>query len=282
MDCRNAARIAAQIFTWLACFIAVAMAAMTAARAETPTQKVTDTLLQARLYQFKFRAGDMSVIPPYVAMLEDATKAEPDNADLWYAMGVAYLAQGARALMPGGAPADTMPALQKGPAALRRALQINPDHAEALGQQGAIQALMGSFMQAPAMAAKGVTAMNHAVELAPTSTRVRLLRAFNGLNLPDALRNHATEGEDLDFLAQVAGSSRAGDYVRIMRGDLYFETGKADLARELYQAVGKSSSPAAADAKARLVALDQGGVAMSDIKALRGAAGAQCTMCHSR
>ena len=70
--------------------------------------------------------------------------------------------------------------------------------------------------------------------------------------------------------------------VRIMRGDLYFETGKPDLARNVYQIVERSSSPAAADAKARLSALDHGGVATSDIKALRDPAGAQCTMCHSR
>jgi hypothetical protein len=148
-------------------------------------------------------------------------------------MGVAYLAQAARALMPGGNPPDAMAAMQKGPAALRRALQIQPDHARALAQLGGVQALMGSFMQAPARAERGVAQMN-----------------------------------------------RAGDYVRIMRGDLYFETGKPDLARTLYQAVEKSGSRAAVDAKARLAALEQGGVAMSDIKALRAAAGAQCAMCH--
>lgn len=278
MDCRNLAKTLAQVATWLAYFCAFFIAVMSVARADSSS----DVLLQARAYQFKFRAGDMSVIPPYVALLEDATKAQPDNADLWYAMGVAYLAQGARAMMPGGNPPDAMSALQKGPAALRRALQINPNHAEALGQQGAIQAMMGTFAQAPAMTQKGVTALNHAVELAPTSTRIRLLRGFTGLSVPDALRNHAAEAEDLDFLIQAADGTRAGDYVRIMRGDLYFETGKADLARDVYRIVERSSSPAAADAKARLSALDHGGVASSDIKALRNAAGAQCTMCHSR
>jgi tetratricopeptide (TPR) repeat protein len=282
MDCRNLAKTLAQVATWLACFIAFFIAVSSVARADTPASRATDVLLQARLYQFKFRAGDMSVIPPYVALLEEATQAQPDNADLWHAMGVAYLAQGARAMMPGGNPPDAMSALQKGPAALRRALQINPNHAEALAQQGAIQAMMATFMQAPGMAGKGLAAMNHAIELAPTSTRVRLLRGFTGLNVPDALRNHVAEAEDLDFLIQAADGTRAGDYVRIMRGDLYFETGKPDLARDVYRIVERSSSPAAADAKARLSALDHGGVAISDIKALRNAAGAQCTMCHSR
>ena len=104
--------------------------------------------------------------------------------------------------------------------------------------------------------------MNRAVELAPNSVRVRLVRAFNGLNLPDALRNHAAEAEDLDFLIKVAGGSRPGDYLHIMRGDLYFELGKLDLARSQYEIASKSASPAASEATERLTALTQGGVAI--------------------
>jgi hypothetical protein len=266
------------IFVWLTCLFAIASAAF----AQTPSQKTQDILMEARLYQMKFRSGDVDVIPAYVALLEEATKAEPENADLSYAMGVAYLAQAARALMPGGNPPDAMSAMQKGPAALRRALQLNPNHAEALAVLGGVQAMMGSFMQAPAMTARGVAQMNHAIELAPNSTRVRLQRAFSGLNLPNELRNNAAEAEDLDFLVTAGYGTRAGDYVRIMRADLHAEAGEPDLARELYRAVEKSSSPAAAIAQARVSALDHGGVAMSEIKALRSAAGAQCTMCHGK
>jgi tetratricopeptide (TPR) repeat protein len=266
------------IFVWLTCLFAIASAAF----AQTPSQKTRDILMEARLYQMRFRSGDVDVLPAYVSLLEEATKAEPGNADISYAMGVAYLAQAARALMPGGNPPDAMAAMQKGPAALRRALQLNPNHAEALAVLGGVQAMMGSFMQAPAMTARGVTQMNRAVEIAPSSTRARLQRAFSGLSLPDELRNHATEAEDLDFLATAAGKTRAGDYVRIMRADLYFETGQPELARPLYRAVSESSSPAAAEAAARLMALEKGGVAMSDIKALRTAAGAQCTLCHGK
>ena len=107
-------------------------------------------------------------------------------------------------------------------------------------------------------------------------------RAFNGLSLPDALRNHAAEGEDLDFLIKAAEGSRPGDYLHIMRGDLYFELGQPDLARDQYEIAGNSASPAAAEAHARLAALTQGGVAATDIKKLRTAAGANCTMCHGK
>jgi len=120
------------------------------------------------------------------------------------------------------------------------------------------------------------------VELAPQSIRVRLMRAFAGSNLPAELRNQAAEAEDLDYLISVSEWGTAGDYMRIMRGDLEFETGKPELARAMYRNVENTGSGASMDAKARLAALDAGGVSMTDIKALRTAAGAQCAMCHGR
>jgi tetratricopeptide (TPR) repeat protein len=185
-------------------------------------------------------------------------------------------------MLTGGKPADAMIAGQKGSQTLEHALKLNPDHAEALAIHGGMQAMMATFLQAPQLAAKGVADMNRAVELAPNSVRVRLTRAFNGLSLPGALRNHAAEAEDLDFLIRAAGKSRQGDYVHIMRGDLYFELGQPDLARNQYEIAGNSASPAATEAAARLAALAQGGVPAVDIKKLRSAAGANCTMCHGR
>lgn len=259
------------------------MAVSVAAWSQTGASSTTnDTLRQARIYEFQFRSGQYDVAAKYVAMMEEATKADPENADLWCSLGFAYLAQAAGTMLSGGKPADAMIAIQKGPQALERALQLNPDHAEALATHGGMEAMMASLQQAPKMGAKGVVEMNRAVELAPVSVRVRLTRAFNGLSLPESLRNHATEAEDLDFLIRIAGGSRAGDYLHVMRGDLYFELGKLDLARDQYSIAGKSASPAAIEAAARLTALNQGGVAITDIKKLRSAAGANCTMCHGR
>jgi tetratricopeptide (TPR) repeat protein len=248
----------------------------------TASSSAAGILRQARAYQFQFRAGQYDVVPRYVAMVEEATNADPDNADLSNALGVAYLAQAAGAMLTGGKPADAWTGVQKGMQALERAIQLDPDQAEALATHGGVQALMASFQQAPQQAAKGVAEMNRAVELAPKSVRVRLARAFNGLSLPDALRNHAAEAEDLDFLIKVAEGSRPGDYLHIMRGDLYFELGNPDLARNQYEMADKSASPATTEAQARLTALAQGGVPATDIKKLRTAAGANCAMCHGR
>jgi len=258
------------------------MALSAAAWPQTSGSSTADILRQARAYQFQFRAGQYDIVPQYVAMLEEATKADPENADLWNAMGVAYLAQAAGTMLTGGKPADAMTAGQRGSQTLEHALKLNPDHAEALATHGGMQAIMASLLHSPQLAAKGVADMNRAVELAPNSVGVRLARAFNGLSLPDTLRNHAAEAEDLDFLIKVAGRSRAGDYLHIMRGDLYFELGETDLARNQYETAANSASRAAAEARARLTSLTQGGVAAAEIKKLRSAAGANCTMCHGR
>jgi hypothetical protein len=161
-------------------------------------------------------------------------------------------------------------------------MQLNPDHAEALATHGGVQAFLGLYQQGPAGAATGVAEMNRAVALAPTSRRVRLQRAFSGINLPDTLRNRAAEAEDLDFLIALADGTRAGDYVRLLRGDLHLETGAGDRGREQYALVAQSGSSAGAAAASRIAALDIGGVPAADIKQLRQAAGTNCVMCHGR
>jgi hypothetical protein len=260
--------------------VAILLAMASAAFAQTADTKAI--LQRAMAYQFQFRGGQTDVVPEYVAMLEEATSADPENAELWNAMGVAYLAQAARAMMPGGRPADALPAIQKGPAALERAIQLNPNHAEALATRGGVQAFMDLFQKGPAGAAEGIAKMNRAIELAPTSRRVRLQRAFSGINLPDALRNRANEAEDLDFLIAISNGTRAGDYIRLLRGDLHAEGGASALARAQYDVVATSTSPASADAESRLTALNQGGVPVAEMKKLRAQAGTNCLMCHGK
>jgi hypothetical protein len=275
------ARILTLIFLWLAVLVATFQAV--SARAQAPDSDRDAVLRQARAYQDRYRTGDLTVVPAYVAMLDAATRNFPQDADVWYAMGVAHLAHAATALVPGGNPADAMAPMQKGPVALWKALQIKPDHADAMAQLGGVQAMLGPVLQRPAMLTRGIAQMNKAVEIAPASVRARLQRAFIGLSLPEELRDRAAEAADLEFLSDAADFGRPGDYVRLLRADLHAEVGERAAAQTLYRFVAATGSTAAArDAQARLVALDAGGVPMSDIKALRSAAGAQCAMCHGR
>jgi hypothetical protein len=265
----------------VAASVVVTMSVVALAQA-TDAGTAAAILRRAIAYQFQFRAGQTDVVPEYVAMLEAATTADPGNAELWNAMGVAYLAQAARAMMPGGRPADALLAIQKGPAALERAIQLNPNHAEALATRGGVQAFMDLYQRGPAGAAEGIAKMNRAIAIAPTSRRVRLQRAFSGINLPDALRDRTAEAEDLDFLIALANGTRPGDYIRLLRGDLHAENGAITLAREQYELVATSTSPASAEATSRLASLIQGGVPAADIRKLRQAAGTNCLMCHGR
>jgi len=285
MDCRTtapararaASRLLSLIFLWLAMLVAAFHAATASAQASGEA----DVLRQARAYQERYRAGDVGVVPAYVSLLDTATRDFPNDANVWYALGVAYLAQAATALLPGGNAADAMVPMQKGPAALWKALQLEPEHAEALAQLGAVQAMLGPVLQRPAMLTRGIAQMNQAVQKSPGSVRVRLQRAFIGLSLPDDLRDHAAEAADLEFLSEAADFGRPGDYVRLLRADLHAEQMQPDEARALYAFVAATGSAAAAsEARSRLAALAAGGVPTADIKALRVAAGAKCAMCH--
>lgn len=103
-----------------------------AVAAPPPGVDIPAILKKSREYQLRFRDGDMEVVTANVDLLEKATAVEADNADLWYALGAAYVYVATRATLPGGNRADAVIALQKGMPALNRALQMNPDHGEAL------------------------------------------------------------------------------------------------------------------------------------------------------
>jgi hypothetical protein len=241
-------------------------------------------LKQAREYQIRFREGDTDAAAAYVALLEQATAVETGNADLWYAMGLAYVNLATRATMAGGNRADAVIALQKGMPALNRALQLDPEHAEAMSLRAGMLALVGLQMNAPAQLSPAIAAMNRAVELAPKSVPVRLTRAFGAPVMPEELRNRKNEAQDLDFLIEVAGRNRAGDFMTILRADLHYENGEVDSARQLYETVqGAGAASAAQMAQSRLALLAQGRDAvMTDIRSLRAIAGTRCSMCHGR
>lgn len=251
----------------------------------TPGVDIPAILRQSRDFQLRFRDGDLEVVTANVELLEKATAAEAGSADLWHALGSAYVYVAARATMPGGNRADLMLAMQKGMPALNRALQINPDHAEALSLRAGMRALIGLQMNAPQAVSQAMADMNRAIELAPDTVSVRLNRGFGAPIMPEELRNRVNEAADLDYLIDKSEWNRARDYVSILRADLHFENGETDSARQLYETVDHTGATSAAQlARSRLALLAQGrDPMMKDIKALRAAAGGnRCSMCHGR
>src|SRR5947199_256541 len=59
-------------------------------------------LQKARSYRFAFRTGKTDIVPEFISTMEQATQARPDDPDLWYSLGDAYLSKAAVAIMPGG------------------------------------------------------------------------------------------------------------------------------------------------------------------------------------
>ncbi len=255
-----------------------------AASAQPSAVDIPAVLKQAKNYQLRFRDGDLEAVAANVALLESATTTETGNADLWYAMGLAYVTFAARAGRPDGNRADAMVALRKGMPALNRALQIKPDHAETLSLRAGMQAMLGKQMNAPQLVSQAIADMNRAVELAPDTAAVRLVRAFAAPSMPEELRNRVNEAADLDFLMDYSEWNRARDYISILRADLHFENDEVGSARQLYEKVdGSGAASAASLARSRLALLPQGrDPVMKEIKALRAVVGTQCSMCHGR
>jgi tetratricopeptide (TPR) repeat protein len=283
MECRriapNIVRVATLIAMWVVIALAFLQAAIGTARADMPVGK--DYAALAHHYEMQYRSGNVEVVPQYVAAMDEATQLAPDNADNWYRLGRAYMAVAARALAE-NKPGEAMPAMQKGPAALMRALKLNPQHAPALVQIGGVQTMLGPVLKKPEWVTRGIDQMNQAVKIAPDSMRVRLQRAFLGVNLPDELRNRDAEAQDLDYVIENSDWGTAVQYVMILRGDLHAENGDLQQAASYYRSVRDATSPASPEANSRLTALAMGAVPQGDIKHLRTAAGAQCAMCHGR
>ena len=77
MDCQRIAQQASKVATliFVFAFSIIALVHAKAAMAQVPNQTASAVLEQSRKYQLQFRTGDMSVIQPWVALLEQATAA---------------------------------------------------------------------------------------------------------------------------------------------------------------------------------------------------------------
>ena len=247
-----------------------------------PAVSNVDTILmQLKLHSFEVRTGRSEGAAKGVALMEEATKANPNEARLWAGLGTSYFNKANVSFLPGGKFAEGLSAFQRAEEAHAKALAIDPTNADALAGHGFSMAILASFQPKPGMREEGMAEMARAIELAPANTSIRLQRAFMSVNLPLASRNRAAELEDLGYLARLANGTRQGDYVRVLLGDVLFEGGDAARARQEYEAVAKSDRPGGAEARARLAALDKGeAVATADIMRVRQATGSNCMMCH--
>jgi hypothetical protein len=248
------------------------------AKLDAKTQGYVDRML---VYSYRIRAGDYAVASEAVTMMEAATLAEPGNAHLWAQLGDAYGLQALTYTLPGQNTVNAFNMLGKALAAQEKALGLDPDNIVALGGHGSNSMIFSLIRQKPELGQQGIAQMNRAVDLAPKnrSQVQRLIRVQTMINMPAPLRNRAVEMEDLDYLIRIAEGTRQGDFVRVLKGDVAIEAGKADVAKAEYAAAARSPRAGGEIAKARLAALDTVGVKPADIAKLRKDVG-QCTTCH--
>lgn len=243
---------------------------------------VVEVLRQARRFSYQVREGRFDVVPAAVTLLQDATAKRPESAALWSALSNAYFLQATAAGQPGQDATQAFGAIARASAAADRALAIEPDHPDALSNQGAALILRSLLEGRPELAPQGLSALDRAVALAPAANGPRLARAFFAINLPPPLRKTDGVADDLRALQRVAAGTRAGDMLHILLGDLLAEARRLDEARREYERAAASESKSVDMARGRLAALDRGAVPASEIAALRGNLGTGCVMCHAR
>lgn len=249
--------------------------------AAAQTVSSAEALSKARLISYEIREGRYGAAPQALTLLRSATASDPANADLWVALAAAEMQGLSGPNQDTADPAKALAVLQTAQSHYAKALTINPQHPEALAGKGALSTILaGVRMDLPGLnAAKGD--MNRAVEIAPNNTTVRLQRGFFGINLPAPFRDNANVEQDLKHLISI-GTPRERDHLHVLLGDLYAETGKADLARAEYQAAGRQGSTTATMVTERQASLAAGKVDVAKFAGLRSQLGSNCVMCHAQ
>jgi hypothetical protein len=248
-----------------------------AAGAVAAASRDDEILIQAQRSQLEFRQGNLAAAAPLVKTLEDAVAKSSDNAELWEALGNAYMSlQGSQTSSP-----PDMPRLidigERARAAYARSLALNANDALVLASHGMSQMVVSQLKGDGAGIAAGIDEMNAAVRQAPNSTGIRLTRGFTMIHLPPQMRDTKAVTEDLQFILDTAPGGRAEDVLHVMLGDVYAEVGDLPSARKEYAEVTGASAFAARQVKLRA---GQDTIAPAAIAAVRMGT-ATCAMCHA-
>lgn len=237
---------------------------------------------RARDEEHRFREGDLDAAARSVTLLERAVADHPSSSRLWTELGRAYFMEVSMTSVRQGPGPHVIAAMQRAREAYAQALQLDHQNWEALAGHGMSLVTLAHGSERNAAVSQGIQQLDHAVRQDPSNTAIRLLRAFTSVNVPPALRSHANVVEDLNFLIDAAPGGRAEDVLHVLLGDVYAENGDLKSAQREYEWIGGASQLAAGLKDSRLRQLAAGGVPASDMAAVRGVLGSQCTMCHAK
>ncbi|MET0533501.1 MAG: hypothetical protein ABW171_04690 [Steroidobacter sp.] len=259
----------------------LALTFLTAAGTLAAADGDIEALAQAHHLQLQFRQGNLQAVDPLVKGLETAVTRSPDNADLWEALGNAYMSQQGTLFQSKANPATLIAASERAQAAYGRALTMDDKNALLLASHGMAGLVTAMLKQDPAAMSLSIKEMNAAVLQAPRSTTVRLTRAFTTIHLPVAVRDTTAVIDDLRFIMDTAPGGRPEDVLHVLLGDVYAETGDPAAARREYELVTGASSFAAEQSRSRLNDLKTGAVSPAAIGLVRAGTGYGCVMCHA-
>jgi hypothetical protein len=251
------------------------------AAALAATSRDTEVLAKAHDLQLEYRQGNLEAAKPLVKILEDAVGQSRDSAELWEALGHAYMSlQGSKYA---GSP--DMPTLiatgEHARDAYARSLALNGNNTLVRASHGMAQTVVSLLKgDGPGIMA-GVEEMNATVRDAPKSTAARLTRGFTIIHLPPAMRDTDAVIEDLQFILERAPGGRPEDVVHVLLGDVYAEVGKLEAARKEYAQVSGASAFAAREVKSRLTDLATGAIQPASIGQVRAITGSGCATCHT-
>lgn len=262
-------------------FLTLVCLAASALASPSPDREA-EVLARTRQLQLQFRQGNLQAVHPLVNDLEAAVAQWPSSADLWEALGNAYMSKQGLLYQSQPDPALLIEVGEQARAAYSRALALDKNNALLLASHGMAGMSIATIKQDPAALKAAIEEMNSAVREAPRSTPVRLTRGFTIIHLPIGLRDTEAVTADLKFVMDATTRQRPEDVLHVLLGDVYAETGQLKKARREYEQVTGASSFAAEQSRARLQDLKKGAVSPSAIAQVRSGMGYRCVMCHAR
>ena len=211
-----------------------------------------DVLALAHEQHYAFRDGKLKDIGPLVKRLETEVERSPRNAELWLVLGHARMCLQAQLFRSNAAPDQLIAVGERAREAYDHARTLNPRSSLALASRG-MAALSVALIKQDALAmTSAVEEMNAAAREAPTSTPVRLTRAFTAIHMPPELRDSKSVMQDLEHIIEAAPGGRPEDVLHLLLGDVHAEIGELSAAEGEYRLVNGASAFALEQARSRI------------------------------
>lgn len=234
-------------------------------------------------YFYQARQGNGVALDKAIQAFERGAALAPKDSEFAAALGISNFMKIAFLARSRADREQIVSTVKQTLAAFERAMERAPEDMTLLSAHGTVLTIMAGFTNDGQTLMKGVEEMNRAVSAQPKQVHPRLFRGFTHLNLPEGARDQKAALEDLNAILAVSKASyneQAQGVLRVMLGDLYFETKELMKAESEYKAAASLNAPPAEQARARLELLKQGQADPKAFAAYRANV-INCAICHA-